>query len=105
MLEDVYKRPSFSLHKSADDMIIKFKPKNSPKKTQTKKPKSWRRCVGKTKQETCQLFAAMLQLANNGNFSLESDWSNAGNEAYVDSLKLQLLTSQRKQDRFDDMEV
>jgi flagellar basal body rod protein FlgF len=47
----------------------------------------------------------MLQLANNGNIEIITDQNLAGTEACVDSLKLKLLTADRLQDRFDEMEV
>ena len=47
----------------------------------------------------------MLQLANNGNIEIITDQNLAGTEAYVDSLQLKLLTADRLQERFDEMDV
>ena len=110
VLNLITSRDSFNLHQTADKIIQNFRsnPENfQPKKINEKsvKVKSWTSVEGKnTKYQTCTMFASMLQLANNGNIEIITDQNLAGTEAYVDSLRLKLLTADRLQERFDDMD-
>jgi chromatin segregation and condensation protein Rec8/ScpA/Scc1 (kleisin family) len=108
VLHSITSRESFNLHRTADRVIQNFKEKQQVHVTEkcVNKVKSWTSVQGKnTKYQACTMFASMLQLANNGNIEIITDQNLAGTEACVDSLKLKLLTADRLQDRFDEMDV
>lgn len=106
ILDFITGRGSFDLHKSADTVIGRFGDKTGRVTHKSvEKTKQWTFVTGGSKYEACTLFASMLQLANNGNIEIITDQTKAGTEAYVNALKLKLLTSDRLQDRFDEMDV